>query len=204
LTFAQHETRFTEKTKRRIPMMKSHIAVSLLVVLFTVAAFAADAPVTPSDAQKSFDTLKTLAGTWDAQVTTVPQMSEMGNGARAQVTLRIASRGNSIVHEMKAADKPDDPAKYDHPVTMIYLDSDRLLLTHYCDAGNRPRMAGKLSADGKTVEFDFLDVAGSTQYGNMYHAVFTIIDANHHTEDWTYMMPGDKPVRAHMDMQRAK
>jgi hypothetical protein len=187
--------------------MKPRIALSLLVVLFTVAAFATDAlaaAVASSDAQKSFDTLKTLAGTWDADVTTIPQMSEMGNGAHAQVTLRIASRGNSIVHEMNAAEKPDDPTRYDHPVTMIYLDSDRLLLTHYCDAGNRPRMAGKLSADGKSVEFDFLDVAGSTEYGHMNHAVFTIIDANHHTEDWTYMMPGDKPVRAHLDMQRAK
>jgi hypothetical protein len=77
-----------------------------------------------------------------------------------------------------------------------------LILTHYCDAGNRPRMAGKMSPDGKTVEFDFLDVAGSTQYGHMHHAVFTVIDANHHTEDWTYMEPGDKPVHAHLDLQR--
>ena len=35
------------------------------------------------------------------------------------------------------------------------------------------------------MEFDFLDIAGSTQYGHMQHAVFTAIDANHHTEDWT-------------------
>jgi phage tail protein X len=108
------------------------------------------------------------------------------------------------VHELKEAGTPDDPTRYDHPVTMFYLDSDRLLLTHYCDAGNRPRMAGKMSPDGKTVEFDFLDVAGSTQYGHMHHAVFTVIDANHHTEDWTYMMPGDKPVNAHFDLQRTK
>jgi len=65
-------------------------------------------------------------------------------------------------------------------------------------------MTGKVSADGKTVEFDFLDVAGGTQYGHMHHAAFTVIDANHHTEDWTYMTPGDKPVRAHLDLQRAK
>jgi len=32
--------------------------------------------------------------------------------------------------------------------------------------------------------------------------VFTIIDANHHIEDWTYMMPGDKPVRAHFELTR--
>jgi hypothetical protein len=36
----------------------------------------------------------------------------------------------------------------------------------------------------------------------MHRAVFTFIDANHHTEDWTFMMPGDKPVRAHFDLQR--
>jgi hypothetical protein len=36
----------------------------------------------------------------------------------------------------------------------------------------------------------------------MHHAVFTIVDASHHTEDWTYMQPGDKPVRAHVELQR--
>src|SRR5258708_7427412 len=121
-----------------------------------------------------------------------------------QVELRVTSRGNALVHEMKEAGSADDPTKYDHPVTMFYLDGERLLLTHYCDAGNRPRMAAKTSPDGKTVEFDFLDVAGGTEYGHMHHAVFTIIDANHHTEDWTYMMPGDKPLRAHLDLKLAK
>ena len=87
---------------------------------------------------------------------------------------------------------------------MVYLDGDRLILTHYCDAGNRPRMMGKDFADGKTVEFNFLDVAGSTAYGHMDHAVFTVIDANHHTEDWTYMEPGDKPVHVHLELTRTK
>jgi hypothetical protein len=150
-----------------------------------------------SDAQKSFDELKTLAGSWQGHVTTLPQQAEVENDLM-QVSLRVTSMGNAMVHEMTGGGRPDDP------ITMLYLDGDRLLLTHYCDAGNRPRMAGKMSADGKTVEFDFLDVAGSTQYGHMHHAVFTVIDANHHTEDWTYMMPGDKPVRAHMDLQRMK
>jgi hypothetical protein len=104
---------------------------------------------------------------------------------------------------MKEPGTPDDPTK-DDPITMLYLDGDRLLLTHYCDAGNRPRMAGKLSPDGKTVAFDLLDIAGNTQYGHMHQGAFTVIDANHHTEDWTFMMPGDKPVHAHFDLQRAK
>ena len=159
-------------------------------------------PVAPSDAQKSFDQLKALAGTWHATITTDPPMKEMGNGAIGDVSLRVTSRGNALVHEMGEAGK-DDPTKYDHPVTMFYLDGDRLLLTHFCDAGNRPRMAARVSPDGKTVEFDFLDVAGSTKYGHMYHAVFTFIDANHHTEDWTFKLKGDKLMHAHLDLQRA-
>ena len=163
---------------------------------------AAQSDAQKSDAQKSFDQLKTLAGAWHATVTMEPPMKEMGDGKTVDVSLRVTSRGNALVHEMGETGK-DDPTKYDHPVTMFYLDGDRLLLTHYCDAGNRPRMAARVSPDGKTVEFDFLDVAGNTQYGNMYHAVFTFIDANHHTEDWTFKMKGDKLMHAHMDLQRA-
>jgi hypothetical protein len=181
------------------------LAVALLS-LSTVALSQSDAqkssvaPV-PSDAQKSFTQLKTLAGTWQASVTTDPPQPEMGNGTMTQVSLRVTSRGNALVHEMHELGKPDAPT---HPLTMLYRDGDRLLLTHYCDAGNRPRMVARTSPDGKTVEFDFLDLSGGNQYGHMYHAVFTIIDANHHTEDWTYMMPGDKPLRAHLDLKRAQ
>jgi len=162
----------------------------------------ADAPA--PEAQKTFDQIKDLAGMWRGPVTVDPPQKGIKNGEVTQVSLRVTSRGNALVHEMKDPNVPDDPTRYDHPVTMFYLDNDRLLLTHYCDAGNRPRMVARTSPDGKTVEFDFLDVSGSTQFGNMYHAVFTNVDATHHIEDWTYMMPGGKPVHAHMDLTRAQ
>lgn len=117
----------------------------------------------------------------------------------------LMSLATVTIAQSDAQKAPSDSQRvFDHPVTMFYLDSDRLLLTHYCDAGNRPRMSGKMSPDGKTLEFEFIDVAGGTQYGHMYHAVFTFIDANYHMEEWTYMIPGDKPVHAHFDLQRTK
>ena len=182
--------------------MKSLSLCAVLVLLCTVAL--AQSGAQKSDASNAFEKLKALAGSWEGPATIVPKLANMGDGTTTQVTLRVTSRGNALVHEMKDAEKPDDPTRYDHPVTMFYLDNDRLLLTHYCDAGNRPRMVARTSPDGKTVEFDFLDVAGNLQYGHMQHAVFTVIDANHHTEDWTYLMPGDKPMHAHMDLQRKK
>lgn len=178
--------------------MKSlRILLPLVVVAFSTMAFA------QSDAQKSFDKMKTLSGTWVGRVTLDPPSPEMGNGP-VRVTMRITSRGNAIVHEMADANSPDDPTKYDHPVTMFYIDSDRLTLVHYCDAGNRPRMRGTLSPDQSKVDFTFEDLSGGNERGHMQHALFTVIDSNHHVEDWTYMMPGDKPMHAHMDLERQK
>lgn len=158
-----------------------------------------------SDAQISFDTLKSLAGTWTGPVTFAPAPpSDAKQGQPLQVIMRVTSRGNALVHEIPPLGVPDDPTQYEHPLTMLYLNGDRLTLTHYCDAGNRPRMVARKSPDGKTVEFDFVDVSGSTEYGHMHHAVFTIIDADHHTEDWTYMLPGDKPMRSHFDLKRVR
>src|SRR5713226_10416274 len=77
-----------------------------------------------SDAQKAFEKLKTLAGTWQGSVMGIP----------VQTTIRVTSRGNAILHEVTSSGMPDNP------ITMIYVDGDRLLLTHYCDSGNRPRM----------------------------------------------------------------
>src|SRR6476661_5735892 len=147
--------------------MKSHrFMLSAVLMLLSSLAFA------QSDAQKSFDQLKTLAGSWEGHVTTVPPAADI-EGKLMQVTLRTTSMGNALLHEMTGAGRPDDP------ITMFYLEGDQLMLTHYCDAGNRPRMVGK-SADGKTVDFEFLDVIGNMQHGHMHHAAFTMLDANHH------------------------
>jgi len=184
---------------------KLSVAAASIAVLMSLSAVVyARSEAQKSDAQKSFDNLKALAGSWQGPVTMVPAQADMQMDKPIQVSLRVTSKGNALVHEMQEAGTPLDATKYDHPVTMFYVDSDRLTLIHYCDAGNRPRMTGKVSPDGKKVEFEFADLSGGNQYGHMYHAVFTMVDADHHTEDWTYMMPGDKPMHARMDLTRTK
>jgi hypothetical protein len=158
-----------------------------------------DAPKTAapkSEAQLAFDKMKTLEGSWEGHMNTptVPQV----DGMVSKVTFRVVSRGHTLMHDMKSDRIPDEP------ITMFVVDNDRLLLTHYCDGDNRPRMTGKTSADGKTVEFDFIDISGKLNVGHMHHAVFTFIDDNHHTEDWTYMMPGDRPMHARINLERTQ
>jgi len=189
--------------------MKSlRFMLSIVLLSLTSVAFAqsdaqhSDAQksmaVVPSEAQQSFTTMKSLAGDWEG-IVTVPEAPAM-SGGKMHLSLRVTSRGHALVHEFQEAGTPLDATKYDHPVTMLYVDGDQLTLIHYCDAGNRPRMTGKMSPDGKAVEFELKDISGSTEM-HMHHSVFTLVDANHHTEDWTFMM-NDKPIHAHFDLHR--
>jgi len=178
--------------------LHSLAVVAVLGLASVVCAQEMQKPEAPkSEAQKSFDQLKTLAGSWQGSMAVDPPSKEF-EGKTVQVSLRPTSMGNALLHEMKVSGRPDDP------ITMLYLDGDHLLLTHYCDAGNRPRMVARTSSDGKTVEFDFLDLSGSNDYGHMHHAAFTVIDANHHVEEWTYMQQGDKPAKVRFNLQRVQ
>src|SRR6266852_6183474 len=141
-----------------------------------------------SDAQKAFEKLKALAGSWQGNVM----------GMSLQTTIRVTSRGNAILHETTSSAMPDDP------ITMIYVDGDRLLLTHFCDSGNRPRMEGKISPDGNSVEFTLFDITGNTEKGFMNRIAFTIVDANHHNEESTFMLPGNKSFVARGVLTRTK
>ena len=175
------------------------IALSIGLISLSSLAFAQSTatPIAPTEAQKSYDILKSLAGTWLGTVKTDPSQLEF-DGNTIQTTIHVTSSGNAVVHEMKGTGTTLGD------ISIFDKDEDRLMMTHFCDAANRPRFVGKLSPDGKTLEFDFLDVAGGTKFGYLQHVVFTIIDAEHHTEDWIYIQPGGKFIKGHMDLRLLK
>ena len=165
--------------------MKS-LRFMLSVVLMSLSTLA----LAQSDAQKSFDNLKTLAGSWEGTM----------DGKPLLVTLRVTSMGSALMHEMTGGGTPEDP------ITMFHLDGDRLILNHYCDSGNQPRMAGTISPDGKTITFNFLDATNllSSQPGHMQHVVFNFIDSDHHTELWEFAMAGGKQMGGLLELKRTK
>jgi hypothetical protein len=160
--------------------MKSlRIALSL-VLLFATTAFA-------QEAQKAFDQLKILNGTWEGKAS---------NGHDTKILFRTTAGGSALMSEIMGEEDM---------ITMFHLDNNRLLMTHYCGAGNQPRMQASLSPDGKTITFTFVDATNlsSPKAGHMDHLVITIPDANHHTEDWTFKQDG-KEMKEHFELARAK
>ena len=146
------------------------------------------APASPSDAQKLFDKMKSLAGTWQGTIMNIP----------INVTIRLASSGTAILHEATT----DGGKPPNHEITMFYVEGDRLLATHYCDGGNRARFEGKLSADETAAEFNFLDVSGNTRGGLVKRMVFTVVDANKQIVEFTFIMPDGKPIELRGEFTR--
>ena len=169
--------------------------LAILICLFATAAVALPQEPTKqvsaqSDAKKALEKMKTLAGSWQGTVMNIP----------INFTIRAASSGTAILHEGNTS--AEGPPK--NEITMFYVSGDRLLASHYCDAGNRSNMEGKLSADGKTIEFSFLDVAGPTRGGYLKDMVITMIDADHHIVAFTFVMPDGKPIQLRGEFQRTK
>jgi hypothetical protein len=168
---------------------------ALLICLLALASVALaqepqKAAAVQSDAQKALKKMKTLAGSWQGTI----------RGISINFTIRAASSGTAILHEGNTS----GGGPPNHEITMFYLDGDRLLATHYCDAGNRSRWEGKMSPDGKAVEFSFLDVTGSTRGGYLKDMVITMVDADHHIVEFTFVMPDGKPMQLRGEFQRDK
>ncbi len=117
-------------------MTKLRIAVVCLLIVLSATTVIAQ-----SDAQKSFDQLKSLTGSWEGK-------NSMGEPV--QVSYRLTAGGSALVSEIDGHGE--------QMISMIHLDgANRLLLTHYCAVGNQPRMQASASPDGKSVSFKFLD-----------------------------------------------
>jgi hypothetical protein len=158
-------------------------AVTIAIVL--CASFA----LAQSSTQKSFATLKTLDGNWEGK---------NNQGQPLKVSFRETSGGSALMSEIHGHGP-------ENMVSMIHMDGDRLMMTHYCGAGNQPRMKATLSPDGKSVSFDFIDATNlsSPDAGHMNHVVFAMTDADHHTEEWTFLDHG-KEMKELFTLQRAK
>ena len=138
----------------------------------------------------SFDVLKSLHGKWQGKDSL---------GHRVKATFRLTGKGSALMSEYVEPDQNEDM------ISVFHVDGDRLLMTHYCSAGNQPRMNATASPDGKTITFDFVDATNlpSLEAGHMRRLVVKILSPNHHTEEWTYSENGkDDTVLA--DMRRAK
>ena len=158
-------------------MKRQHFLIATLVLTASALHGASSKSERSTDAA-AFARLKTLVGEWEAD-------TRMG---KAHVSYELIAGGTALV-ERETAEKM--PAM----LTVYHLDGDRLLLTHYCMAGNQPRMqARSFNPESGELEFQFLDATNLTAAGagHMHDARFRLIDNNHFSSEWDFYENGQR------------
>ncbi len=153
--------------------MKHSRSIIAITVVFA-SLLCATVAVAESDGQKSFNVLKGMEGKW---------VGKNPQGQPLEITFRVTAGGSALMSEIHGHGA-------ENMITMFHMDGDRLIMTHYCGAGNQPRMK-VVSADAKSVSFEFFDGTNiGPGDGHMQMATFSQPDANHHTEEWVYVDHG--------------
>ena len=143
---------------------------ALLPLIVLVCSFATSASA-QTDAQKAFTSVKNMPGTWEGKTS---------DGRSVEVNFKVISGGSAVMSEIVGEH---------NMISMFHLDGpNKFLLTHYCATGNQPRMLATISPDGKTLTFNFMDATNlsTPDAGHMNRMVLTLLDENHHTEEWVF------------------
>jgi hypothetical protein len=165
------------------------VAAMLLgvVVIVVVIVLGSRSVMGQSGAHKSFDLLKGMEGNW---------AGKNQQGQPIQVTFRMTAGGSALMSEILGRGP-------ENMITMFHMDGDRLLMTHYCGAGNQPRMK-VISSDAKSVSFEFVDGTNiGPGDGHMQQVTFTEADADHQVEEWVFLDHG-KEIKEVFTLARTK
>ncbi len=131
------------------------VPIAAACVALTLAACSTAPPVpaapsasasagAPIDAKAAFARLKALDGAWSGGI-------GKPDGPKAEVVYRVTGAGSAVM-------ETQFPGTAHEMVTVYHLDGKDLLLTHYCAAGNQPRMKLARATENELV-FEF---AGGT------------------------------------------
>ena len=141
----------------------------------------------------AFEKLKSLAGEWEGKE------NEGGTSIPATTSFRVVSDGSAILNVLGAGTPHE-------MVTMFHMDNADLLATHYCAVHNQPRFRYVSSTDPKVVNFEFKDATNlaSPNAAHMVGLKVTMVDANHHFEDWTFRDDAGQTATSRFEFQRKK
>jgi hypothetical protein len=150
-------------------MRSRTIVIALLLwVAGGLAGSAAEKP--DADAAAAFSKLAALAGEWKT------------DDGKASLTYEVIAGGTTILERETGEGRPP-------MLTLYHRDGGRLLLTHYCMAGNQPRMAARPfdAATGELV-FDFIDATNlsSPDAGHMRTVKIRFLDADRIESEWQF------------------
>jgi hypothetical protein len=88
---------------------------------------------------------------------------------------------------------------------MYTLDGDSLVVTHYCAAGNQPRMRARAIEDGRIAfRLDSVGDLGSDDSHYMGELILVLVDADHVEQHWRTFKDGELDHEMVFPLERAQ
>ena len=165
-----------------------NIRQSLVLFLALISTVAVG--LATSKSQPEFDQVKSLAGSWQGKAT---------DGRPVHISYKLVSGGTAVMESIE-----EGPGN--QMVTLYYLDGDHLMMTHYCTAGNQPRLrADSSTSSPSAIKFMFVDATNLSgpEAGHMHAHSIIWADASHITQQWTWREKGQEKVVTY-ELQRQK
>ena len=130
-----------------------------------------------SPAQLGFERFRSLAGAWSGSST---------KGWEARIDFEVVARGSVVIQRSNFAAHPEETM-----ITAYHRDGEELVLTHYCVAGNQPRLRAS-EFDERGVAFAFQDGTNldSRDAGHMDSVRFEFPDADSFSSQWSWYQDG--------------
>jgi hypothetical protein len=165
-------------------------AVPVLVLALGVSSVHAAETKAP-DAPAAFAQLKTLAGQWEGHITTP-------DGPPGAVRYEVTAGGAALEETLF----PGTPHEM---ITLYHRDGDDLVLTHYCTAGNQPRMKLR-SASASEITFDYAGqgVKAPEHDTHMHAARLRFVGPDRLEAEWTLYKDGKQADVARFFLERKK
>jgi hypothetical protein len=144
-----------------------------------VAGEKATARPSPRPTSAGFEKMKTLVGDW------LGASAGEGHDAKVLVSYTLTSAGSAMMETLET--------EHGAMVTIYHPDGEAVMMTHYCAAGNQPRMRAKGNGE-KELAFSFVDATNlsSPEAMHMHDLKITFDDADHITQEWTTSAGGKK------------
>lgn len=171
--------RRTTRGARRT-MKLSTAAPTLASILAAALAACASTPSgSPERAAAQFERLKSLAGEWVV-------VNDSGDvPAGTEVRYRVTGGGSALVETIM-------PGTEHEMVSVYHTEKGRLVMTHYCAAGNQPRMAARNGAGDERIVFEFTGGANVDEQRGLYmsRAEFDFVSPARVDASWTAVVDG--------------
>lgn len=167
-----------------LPMRARRLMTAAFAILALATASGLAVAEEPSkfDASTAFERLKSLVGTWEQRE---------GDNVFV-ITYRLTANGSAIVETY-------GPGTDYEMLTVYHRDGDQLRATHYCAAGNQPRLVlDQAASSPEALVFAF---DGGTNFDpatdmHMHDGRILLHDADSITGEWTGYLDG-KPSGTH-------